>query len=262
MELERRSRVLEPGNGLKNWIDQLPRSLGRRPAPELPEPDLRVQGRRVRSVPWDGLNRLVDDKTSLTRRTMRTSCSSRSTAVTRGPDGIPGGQLLTEQHVGGGCPATPGQYDIIGYAAMKLEAVYRKGDPGVSGASGTCPNNTMLGPAGLWNYGTRRDRPAEHAGGCIVRRTICPRLGHERRDLLRKWREPAAVQAMLADGSAPPCDYVWDSVTHTVHWFNAATRNGADTYEIDLRLDPAGQSAGSRRRATTRAIASSCCPLT
>jgi hypothetical protein len=181
---------------------------------------------------WSELDRLVDDNDAIDHNDQEDILYF---PINRCEDTVPntdiGGQLRSKSVDEAACSETPGQYDIIGFAAMKLEGVYQKGTPQVDGASQACPSNTTLGTAGVgayglggWNLDTiaiarcgAPSPPPSITGLSIT-------SGNGRRMITYNQCTPTTTNAS--------CDYVWDDSTHTVSWFKAGSRAGADTYNV------------------------------
>jgi Flp pilus assembly protein TadG len=132
------------------------------------------------------------------------------------------------------------KFAVIGFTTLELgdaanptvPAVLRGDDAravGSTGATGSCPNNTTLGPAGTGAYGM---------GGWDINQLAVSACG-----------APGAPQTIsnltVKNGGntfvqctpstlAPNCDYVWDDSTRTLSWYNLATRTGADTYKLSF----------------------------
>jgi len=181
---------------------------------------------------WSELDRLKDDDDSVDHNDAEDIVYF---PINRCEETVPnanvGGQLRPNSVLEAACPETPGQYDIIGFAAMKIEEIYRKGDLGVSGASGACPNNATLGTAGPGLYGQGgwnldsiaiAKCGAPSAPPTITGLSITS--GNGRRMITYNQCTPTTTTAT--------CDYVWDVSTHTLSWFKASTRPGADTYNV------------------------------
>jgi len=137
-----------PGNsskdGPQSWIHNYPGTdVGDLPV-NYPAPTYVCRISGFQQSTWSELDRLQDDDDSVDHNDAEDVVYF---PINRCEDTVPnanvGGQLRPNSTLEAACAETPGQYDIIGFAAMKIEHIYRKGDLGVNGTSGSCPNNKI-----------------------------------------------------------------------------------------------------------------------
>jgi hypothetical protein len=144
------------------------------------------------------------------------------------------------------CPATPDKYDIIGFIKLKLTQVLKGNDQtladgtpcavdcgGTPPTIGSCPNSATLGTASSGAYGLGGwDLNAIAVSLCgaskapdsITNVAVSKKVG----PVLTKYT------ACTTPGVPAGCDYVYDATTHHLDWYNAVTRTGANTYNINF----------------------------
>jgi Flp pilus assembly protein TadG len=144
------------------------------------------------------------------------------------------------------CPATPDKYDIIGFIKLKLINVLKGDDQtladstpcavdcgGTPPATGTCPSNATLGTAGAGAYGfggwdlnaiavslCGASKAPDSITNVVVSKKVGPVL--------------TTYKPCTTPGVPVGCDYVYDATTHHLDWYNALTRAGANTYNINF----------------------------
>jgi hypothetical protein len=227
-----------PGNGIngpQGWIRNYPDpNIGDLPV-HYPSPTYVCRIPGFQQSTWAELDRLKDDDDSVDNNDQEDIVYF---PINRCENTVPntniGGQLGPNSTQEVACASTPGQYDIIGFAAMKIEDILRKGDPGVNGATGSCPNNATLGLAGAGAYnkgGWSLDSIATVQCGAPSTPATITNV------VVSSGQGNNATTYTQCPPTPPPgnsCDYVWDDSTHQLSWFKDSTRNGADAYNINF----------------------------
>jgi Putative Flp pilus-assembly TadE/G-like len=140
------------------------------------------------------------------------------------------------------CPATPDKYDIIGFVKLSLINVLKGNDNtttdgtpcaidcgGVAMQQGDCGSTGVnLGTAGAGAYGL---------GGWSVDTIATGSCGAPKAPdtiaNLNITKKVGTVTTTYVQCSAPGlgCDYIYNSATHHIDWYNALTRPGAENYK-------------------------------
>jgi hypothetical protein len=133
------------------------------------------------------------------------------------------------------------KFAIIGFTSLELgdtsnpsiPAVLGGDDPraiGTTGAQGSCPSGTTLGTAaGIGVYGLGGWDLSQLA----VSACNAPASPQAISNVTVK-QGGTTFQQCTPTTLTPTCDYVWDASSHTLSWYNLATRNGADTYKLSF----------------------------
>jgi Flp pilus assembly protein TadG len=159
---------------------------------------------------------------------------------------------------GSTAPRTVGKYDIVGFVKLQLIQVLKGNDDkptnvdgtpcaidcgGVAAINGNCGNNTNLGTSGAGAYGlggwsldtiATTSCGAPKAPDTIANLTITKKVG------------PVTTTFVQCATPVSGCDYVYTDATHTIDWYNAATRPNAeqDTIKFDWTIDAVAPTPG------------------
>jgi hypothetical protein len=147
--------------------------------------------------------------------------------------GVPDGQV-NKDGTPAPCGVTPNQYDIIGFGAVKIDAIYTPKE--AAGTGGTCSKDFQGYPSdpgsdgdiaqfqsfNLDSFGTWAQCFTTPPGS-VSAPTITPQKGN--------------AYVLCPTGVTTNCDYAWDSSTRTVTWYGPSTQTtGQKESDDDLHI--------------------------
>jgi Flp pilus assembly protein TadG len=227
-------------SSLTGWINGYPDSSVGDLSLNYPNPTYVCMVSGNKNAAWAALANLVDDDDSVDHNDDEDILLF---PINRCDDVLPGGlggQLNTGTEVP--CDSTIDQYDIIGFVAMKLKAIYTPNQ--VSGSQGNCAANRVMpgvSPAfSLDTFGI--------FNGCFS----TPPDVVSNIQIRRGPGTPNPQPVQCATVALPSCDWTYDQATRTVTWNSAGPARDNATFRVSFDwqvggacgVPPAGNNSG------------------
>jgi Flp pilus assembly protein TadG len=198
------------GSDVKNWIDNYPNPSVGELGTNYPDPTYVCLITGGRNVAWGNdqartgpMYDLIDDDDSVDHDDAEDilffPLNRCEPVAPGGPFTQQGGQLLPNSTSEAACSQTPGQYDIIGFVALKIINIY---DPNAAKGTATpCGNITQ-------------DFPASPPNTVIDLDTLSGLCG--------TYQDLANVQVKKGSCCTEGTEYTYDPVAHTITWIDGA----------------------------------------